>query len=121
MSQAIAQVEEMTVATKIEIKSMEKAEYEAGGLMMTRHIPQYYSRLGSSKSRTLEQAELGKELILDLMIESPESTTFAFTDGSYLTNPGPCGTGAVLYPPHQDPIPFPEDDLFSLENLWSSW
>ena len=38
-------------------------------------------------------------------MEPPENTTFAFTDGSCLTNPGPCGAGAVLYPPYLEPVP----------------
>ena len=42
---------------------------------------------------------------MDVMLESPENKTSVFMDGSYLTNPGSCGTGAVLYPPHFDPFP----------------
>ena len=38
-------------------------------------------------------------------MEAPEDTTFAFTDGSCQPNPGPCVAGAVLYPPHCDPVP----------------
>ena len=45
-----------------------------------------------------------KNWVLDLMMEAPEGTTFAFTDGSCLTNPGPCGAGAVVYPCDQDPV-----------------
>ena len=41
---------------------------------------------------------------MDMMMEAPEDTTFAFTDGSCQPNPGPCGAGAVLYPPHLDPV-----------------
>ena len=37
-------------------------------------------------------------------MEAPEGTTFAFTDGSCLTNPGPCGAGAVVYPCNQEPV-----------------
>ena len=44
-------------------------------------------------------------MVMDMMMESPEDTTFAFTDGSCQPNPGPCGAGAVLYPPHCDPVP----------------
>ena len=29
--------------------------------------------------------------------------SFAFTDGSCLINPGPCGAGAVVYLPNQEP------------------
>ncbi|KAH3773968.1 hypothetical protein DPMN_175339 [Dreissena polymorpha] len=41
---------------------------------------------------------------MDIMMEAPQDCTFAFTDGSCLTNPGPTGAGAVLYPPRGDTI-----------------
>ncbi|KAH3777869.1 hypothetical protein DPMN_179317 [Dreissena polymorpha] len=41
---------------------------------------------------------------MDIMMEAPQDCTFAFTDGSCLTNPGPTGAGAVLYPPGGDTI-----------------
>ena len=71
---------------------------------MSSKTPVYWSRLGSSKSRTAEQQELGKEMVLDLMMEAPEGTTYAFTDGSCLTNPGPCGAGAVVYQYNHEPV-----------------
>ena len=37
-------------------------------------------------------------------MEAPEGTTFAFTDGSCLTNPGPCGAGAVINQDHHQPV-----------------
>ena len=80
----------------------QEMDYEAGSLALTKRLPSYWSRLGSSKSRTQEQSELGKEMVMDMMMEAPEDTTFAFTDGSCQPNPGPCG--AVLYPPHLDPV-----------------
>ena len=43
-------------------------------------------------------------MVIDMMMETPEDTTFAFTDESCQPNPGPCGAGAVLYPPHRDPV-----------------
>ena len=70
----------------------EETEYEEGGIGMSASAPQYWSRLGSSKSRTNDQQEQGRELILDMMMEAPEGTTFAFTDGSCLTNPRPPST-----------------------------
>ena len=39
-----------------------------------------------------------------MMTEAPEGTTFAFTDGSCLTNPGPCGAGTVIYQDHHQPV-----------------
>ena len=67
-------------------------------------MPAYWSKHGSSKSRIAEQKEHGKQMVLDLMMEAPEGTTFAFTDDSCLTNPVPCGAGAVVYPSDQDPV-----------------
>ena len=37
-------------------------------------------------------------------MEAPEGTTYAFTDGSCLTNPGPCGAGAVVFPYNHEPV-----------------
>ena len=87
---------------KIKSKSMDKLikQTPSNCLQTT-----YWSRLDSSKSRTHEQAELGKGMAMDRMIEAPEDTTFTFTDGSCQPNPGPFGAGAVLYPPHLDQLP----------------
>ena len=71
---------------------------------MTSSAPKYWSRLGSSKFRTTEQQELGKKLVMDMMMEAPEGTVFAFTDGSCLTNPGPRGAGATIYTDHHQPV-----------------
>ena len=71
---------------------------------MTTSAPKYWSRLGKSKTRTNEQQEMGKEVILDVMMEAQEGTIFAFTDGSCLTNPGPCGAGAAIYTDHHQPM-----------------
>ena len=102
---ALTQAEEMRKLTEIDIRVIEQElEFEKDSLLMSTKTPVYWSRLGSSKSRTAEQQELGKEMVLDLMMEAPEGTTFAFTDGSCLTNPGPCGAGAVVYPCNQKPV-----------------
>ena len=47
---------------------------------------------------------MGKEIILDVMMEAQEGTIFAFTDGRCLTNPGPCGAGAAIYTDHHQPM-----------------
>ena len=102
---ALAYAKEMEKETGVNIQIMEEdPEYEEGSIGMSAGAPQYWSRLGSSKSRTSDQQEQGRELILDMMMEAPEGTTFAFTDGSCLTNPGPCGAGAVIYLDHQQPV-----------------
>ena len=106
MSLALAQVAEMTSVTNTDLETVEQeAEYEAGGIYMGQSFPAYWSHVGSSKTRNHEQSELGKQTIRDMMLESSEVTTFAFTDGSCLINPGPCGAGAVFYPPRQDAVP----------------
>jgi hypothetical protein len=43
--------------------------------------------LGSSKTRTKEQEIKGRDLILQKITETTESTAIAFTDGSCLNNP----------------------------------
>ena len=102
---ALTYASEMEKETGVNIQFMEEEpEYEAGSIGMSASAPQYWSRLGSSKSRTSDQQEQGRELILDMMMEAPEGTTFAFTDGSCLTNPGPCGAGAVIYQDHHQPV-----------------
>ena len=102
---ALTYASEMEKETGGNIQLMEEEpEYEEGSIGMSASAPQYWSRLGSSKSRTSDQQEQGRELILDMMMEAPEGTTFAFTDGSCLTNPGPCGAGAVIYQDHHQPV-----------------
>ena len=105
-SLALSQASELKAMTVMDIGIIEQEmDFEAGSLALTKRLPTYWSRLGSSKSRTHEQAELGKEVVMDLMMEAPEDKTFAFTDGSCQPNPGQCGAGAVLYPPQRDPVP----------------
>ena len=95
---ALTYAKEMERETGIDYRLMEEEpEFEEGCVAMTASAPHYWSRLGSSKTRTSEQQRQGKELVLDMMMEAPEGTAFAFTDGSCLTNPGPCGAGAVIY------------------------
>ncbi len=54
-------------------------------------------QLGSSKSRTKEQSMLARQLTTDFITALPRSTLLAFTDGSALSNPGPCGAAAIIY------------------------
>jgi hypothetical protein len=53
--------------------------------------------LGNSKSRTKQQEEAGKRIILDLLNNQPSNSAVAFTDGSCSGNPGPCGSGAIIF------------------------
>ena len=81
---AMNQTVDMFKATKVDIKLIEpEVTYKAGVDVMMMRAPSYWSRLGSSKNRTAEQTEESKEVVTDLIGEP---------------NPGPCGSGAVLYP-----------------------
>ena len=64
--------------------------------------PDYWTNLGSSKSRTAAQEEKAKELIEQIVEDSPQDTVFAFTDGSCRGNPRPCGAGAGVFFPGQE-------------------
>ncbi|MES9970162.1 MAG: ribonuclease H family protein [Candidatus Thiodiazotropha sp.] len=75
--------------------------YNPGDLVRTLKHPKYWSQLGSSKSRSTEQQEKGKGIIQQLLLEAPARSSIAFTDGSCLGNPGPCGAGAVIYLPDE--------------------
>ena len=44
-----------------------------------------------------EQAESGKQIVLDKIANLPQNSILAFTDGSCINNPGPCGAGAVIF------------------------
>ena len=75
----LTQAEEMCKFTGIDIRVIEQElEFEKDSLLMSSKTPVYWSRLGSSKSRTAEQQELGKEMVLGLMIEAQEGTTYSY-------------------------------------------
>ena len=63
--------------------------------------PEYWNRLGSSKSRTKEQEDESQTLINSILETCTPDTVIAFTDGSCHPNPGPCGAGASVYLPFQ--------------------
>jgi ribonuclease HI len=52
--------------------------------------------LGSAGSRSAEQAATAKKRIEDYLVQNIDST-IAYTDGSALKNPGPCGAGAAIF------------------------
>ena len=53
--------------------------------------------MGSSNTRTKEQEIKGRDLILQKITETTENIAIAFTDGSCLDNPGPCGAGTIVF------------------------
>ena len=52
--------------------------------------------MGSAGSRSAEQAATAKKRIEDYLVQNIDST-IAYTDGSALKNPGPCGAGAAIF------------------------
>ena len=53
---------------------------------------------GFLEKLTVGQEEEAKALLQN-MVNEVSSALVCFTDGSCLTNPGPCGAGAVIYHP----------------------
>jgi hypothetical protein len=117
----------MFKATKVDIKLIEpEVTYKAGVDVMMMRVPNYWSRLGSSKNRTAEQTEESKEVVKDLIGDPTDTTIVTFTDGSCQGNPGPCGSGAVLYPGDNEGIslkrPVGKEDPYCWQSLWQySW
>ncbi len=66
-------------------------------LPMLEHINITDANLGSSKNRTPEQAKTARDVTAELIKKLPSSSIIAFTDGSALSNPGPCGAAAVIF------------------------
>ena len=93
------QAEDMKTTENIDVNCIEP-QYEYQGLVSTIHPPDYWRNLGSSKSRTKQEEEAGKRIILDLLNNQPSNSAVAFTDGSCSGNPRPCGSGAIIF--HQE-------------------
>ena len=81
------QVADMATNTGISLHSLEKEFNFLDSLQPSKRPREYWQTLGSSKSRTAEQEKLSKEVLYSLDAE----TVVAFTDGSCLGSPGPCG------------------------------
>ena len=104
----MSQVIEMNTFTGIGIEFVEP-EFTENALVRSLEKASYWTQLGSSKYRTVEHQEEGKEVIQSMVNEVASSALVCFTEGSCLTNPGPCGAGAVIYHPegHFDSIQRP--------------
>ena len=59
-------------------------------------LEKFDQNLGNAGSRSKEQAERARLLALDRICQAGEDLVI-FTDGSALSNPGPCGAGTVIY------------------------
>jgi len=90
------QAVDMKKTENIDIESIEP-QYEFQGLINTVHRPDYWRNLGSSKTRTKHQEEEGRRIINDQLNLQSVNSAIAFTDGSCMGNPGPCGSGAIIY------------------------
>ena len=93
------QVADMLSNTGVTLNGLEKEFNYLESLQPSKQRPEYWNGLGSSKSRTGEQEKLSREIIGGLIDQCDAGTAVAFTDGSCLGNPGPCGAGACVFPP----------------------
>ena len=101
MGKALIQAMEMEKETRITIKVIEpEYTYRPGSSCMTLERPSYWNRLGSSKSRTAEQQQMCLEVADELVGPMLDRQVIAYTDGSCMNNPGPCGAGAIIYAEH---------------------
>ena len=71
------------------------------GLCPSKSRPEYWNRLGSSKSRSVAQQEEAKVTVENMVEICEPNDIVVFTDGSCLGNPGPCGSGACIFIPNQ--------------------
>ena len=97
---AMSQVREMKTVTGTGIEFVEpEPEFAENAFVRSLEKPSYWTQLGSSKNRTSEQQEEGKAVIQNMVNEVSAAALVCFTDGSCLTNPGPCGAGVAIYHP----------------------
>ena len=81
------QMNDMQLNTGVTFHSLEPEPSFKECMQPTKQRPDYWNNLGSSKSRTSAQEQKAKELIEQIMEDSPQDTVFAFTDGSCRENP----------------------------------
>ena len=93
------QMAQRSILKEHNITEVESAKSER---LVDLHVPSLtevkipLENVGSSKSRSTEQSERARNIIIqDLQADNSDIT--AFTDGSALGNPGPCGAGAAVY------------------------
>ena len=91
------QIADMISNTGISLHCLEKEFTFSETLQPSKRQPEYWQNLGSSKSRAKYQEAQSREIIEKIIEGCDENTVIAFTDGSCLGNPGPCGAGACIY------------------------
>ena len=96
------QLEDMSSETGITTFNIEPEFSFEDSLQPSKKRPEYWDRLGSSKSRTEEQQHESRSIIQGLLDNCSPTSIIAFTDGSCQPNPGPCGAGSCIFMPYQD-------------------
>ena len=96
------QINDMQSNTRVTFHSLEPEPFFKECKQQTKQRPDYWNNLGSSRSRTSAQEQKARELIEQIVEDSPQDTVFAFTDGSCRGNLEPCGAGAGVFFPGQE-------------------
>ncbi len=89
--------DQMKTNHEIDVNNNQPEFYYTTSFRPSRESPEYWKHLGSSKNRTSIQSDRGRDLIRAHLGDISRQSWVAFTDGSCLGNPGPCGAEAVLY------------------------
>ena len=99
------QLEDMSSETGITTFNIEPEFSFEDSLQPSKRQPEYWDRLGSSKSRTEEQQNESRSNIQGLLDNCSPISIISFTDGSCQQNLGPkspCGAGSCIFMPYQD-------------------
>ena len=95
-----SQLQDMETNSGTSIINIEPEFSFLEALCPSKSRPEYWNRLGSSKSRSVTQQEEAKVTVQSLVENCSYNDLIAFTDGSCLGNPGPCGSGACIFIPN---------------------
>ena len=96
------QLEDLHSETGITTYNIEPEFSYQESLQPSKRRPEYWDRLGSSKSRSARQDIESRSVIQSLLDSCTPDSVIAFTDGSCQPNPGPCGAGSCIFMPHQE-------------------
>ena len=99
------QLEDMSSETGITTFNIEPELSFEDSLQPSKKRPEYWDRLGSSKSRTEEQQNESRSIIQGLLDNCSPTSIIAFADGSCQPNPGPCVGPALVSSCHTKIIP----------------
>ena len=96
------QLEDLYSETGVTTYNIEPEFSYQDSLQPCKKRPEYWNRLGSSKSRSEDQQNESRSIIQNLLDNCTPDSVIAFTDGSCQPNPGPCGAGSCIFMPYQD-------------------